>query len=194
MLTRFPCLALALCCACNAASPDPKVDETQPPEPAAAAADFAWDGVSTREHRDRSSGLRFALPVTGFRVTATHFDPSSAPIKLKHELRIEQDRREVVRIDVWHDTEALGLSGWFDKYLRFMATPDAAVEKSQAGRGQVDAIVVRHPRSYQAPAQRAVVLRLDTRIVRVTCIDDENPRSRAVFERVLERLELEGRQ
>ncbi len=189
-------LAASWLSGCNAASPDPKADEATEapgaPEPVAAS-DFAWDGKTTRSHRDTASALRFSVPVTGYRVTSTMFDRSSPPIKLKHELRIEQDRREVVRIDIWHDVEALGLTAWFDKYLRFMATPDAVVDGSRAGRERVDAIVVRHPRSPQARAQRAVVLALEGRIVRVTSIDDEDPLARAVFDRVLDGLEAEGR-
>jgi hypothetical protein len=185
-------LALWSCLACNAAAPDPKADEGEPPAVGEAVADFAWDGVSTRSHRDVASALRFSVPITGHRVTSTQFDPSSPPIKLKHELRIEQDRREVARIDVWHDVEALGLTAWFDKYLRFMVTRDAIVERSRASRARVDAIVVRHPRSPQAPAQRAVVIELEGRIVRVTSIADEDSRARAVFDRVLDDLELEA--
>jgi hypothetical protein len=184
-------LTACLCLACNAAGPDPKTDETAVPEPVAAA-DFDWDGTSVRRHRDRKSGLAFAVPATGFRVTATHFAPTSAG-KLEHELRIEQDRREVARIDVWYDRDDLGLSAWFDQHLRFMVTPDAVVEKSRASRGRVETIVVRHPRSPHARARRAAVLWLDGRVVRVTSLDDDDPQVRAIFERVLEQLEI-GRQ
>jgi hypothetical protein len=188
------------CLACNAASPDPKADDLQAAEPSPAAdgklavADFDWDGVSTRPHRDQPSALRFAVPVTGYRLTSTEFDRSTPPIKLKHELLIEQDRREVVRMDVWYDAEQLGLAAWFDKYLRFMATPDAIVERTRAGRGGVDAILILQPRSPQARSQRAAVLALEDKIVRVTSIDDEDPQGRAVFDRVLADLEAEAKQ
>ena len=184
-------LALYLVFGCNATAPDPKLDESAPPEPVAAA-DFSWDGQRTRAHRDRPSGLRFAVPVTGYRVTATHFTPRPAPDKLVHELRIEEDRREVVRIDVWHDSEGLGLSTWFDRYLRFMLTHDALLERGRAARADVDAIVIRHPRSPHATARRAVVLALEGRIVRVTTIDDGDPESRAVAAKLVAELEAEA--
>jgi len=184
-------LAASICCACNAGGLDPKANEGDPPANVSPP-DFAWDGVTTRPYRDAASGLRFAVPVTGYRVTSTRFDPNSPPIKMKNELTIEQDAREVVRIDVWHDSERLGLTAWFDKYLRFMTTPDAAVEAARAGRAHVDAIVVVHPRSPQALAQRSVVFDLQGRIVRVTSLDDDDPRTRAVFERVLDALDAEG--
>jgi hypothetical protein len=182
-------VAAWLSSACNAASTDPKgdPDPAQPP----AAADFAWDGVATRAHQDTPSSLRFPVPATGYRVTATHFDPATPPEKMKHELRIDQDRHEVVRIEVWNDSEALGLTAWFDKYLRFMVTPDAVVEASRAGRGNANAIVVRHPRSEQALARRSVVFAADGRILRVTSIDDADSRARAVFEHVLAGLEAD---
>ena len=184
-------LVLGLVLGCNASAPDPKLDESAPPEPVGAA-DFSWDGQRTRAHRDGPSGLRFALPVAGYRVTATHFAPRPAPEKLVHELRIEQDRREVVRIDVWHDTERLGLSAWALRHLRFMLTHDAVVERGRAARPEVDAIVIRHPRSPHATARRAVVLALAGRIVRVTTIDDGDPESRAVAAKLVSELEAEA--
>jgi hypothetical protein len=196
--TALALLVAWSCFGCNAAGPDPKADELEVFEPGVAApekvaiADFDWDGVSTRPHRDEPSALKFAVPVTGFRVTSTEFDRSSPPVKLKHEIMIEQDRREVVRIDVWYDVERLGLAAWFDKYLRFMNTPAATIDRSRAGRRSVEAIVIVHPRSPQARSQRAVVLALDDRIVRVTSVDDEDAHGRAVFDRVLADLEAEA--
>lgn len=189
----FPALLLAgFACACTAGGTDPKESAaTGAPAPEVANADYAWDGVTRRSHRDRESALRFPVPVTGYRVTASHFDPSTPPIKLKHELVLEQDRREVVRIDVWNDSEGLGLTGFFDQYLRFMVTPDALVERTRATRRHAEAIVVRHPRSPHALSRRSIVVELDGRIVRVTSVDDDDSRSRSVADGVLDGLESE---
>lgn len=191
-LTSVPCLLalLGLSQACNTSAPDPKAEEGEPPAEIAAS-DFGWDGVSVRDHRDTPSRLRFPIPVTGYRVTASHYDEKSPPIKLKHEILIEQERREVVRVDVWYDVEGRGLTAFFDEHLRFMVTPDAAVERTRVGKSQVDAIVVRHPRSPHAPAQRAVVLALDDRILRLTSLDDADTRTRAVFDPIVAGLEME---
>lgn len=184
-------LGAGLALACNVEPNDPKSDPQHPP-PAIGAADFAWDGVHVRTHRDAPSALRFPVPVTGYRVTATHFDPATPPVKMKHELSLSQDRREVLRIEVWNDTEGLGLQAWFDQYLRFMATPDAVVETARAGRNRVDSIVVRQPRSEQALARRSVILALEGRILRVTSIDDADPTCSAIFDRVVDALETDG--
>lgn len=184
-------LALGLCTACNAATPDPKAKEDEPAAEVAAS-DFGWDGVSLREHRDAPSRLRFPIPVTGYRVTASHYPETTPPIKLKHEILLEQERREVARIDVWYDVEGRGLTGFFDEYLRFMATADASIERTKVGKRRVDAIVVRHPRSPHSPPQRAVVLALDDRILRITSLDDSDVRARAAVDPIVADLELEA--
>ncbi len=194
MLRRliFAALAVLVSCACNAASVDPKDDPNEAPR-APSAADFSWDGRSAHAFRDTSSGLRFLVPATGYRVTATHFERSTPPIKLKHEIKITAGRNEVVRIDVWNNVERLELSAWFDKYLRFMVTPETRVDLSSAGRRGVPAIVVEQPRSTQATARRAAVLQLGDRVVRVTCLDAEDSRARAVFDRALGDSRRRGR-
>jgi hypothetical protein len=126
-------------------------------------------------------------------VTSTAFDRSAPSIKLKHEIVIAEERRELVRIDVWYDDEGLGLRRWFDERLGFMKTPNARVEVTRAGRERVEAISILHPRSYQAPSQRFALLALGDRIVRVTAFDAADERSRALFDTVVESLALEER-
>jgi hypothetical protein len=190
-LTLGSLLALAwLASACSVEGDDPKADPGGTPE--VGAADFAWNGTAMRNHRDAPSALSFPVPVTGFRVTAMHFDPATGPIKMKHELTLSQDRREVIRIEVWNDTQQLGLDAFFDEYLRFMASPESVVERARAGRAGVDAIVVRQPRSEQSAPRRHTVFALDGQIVRVTAIDDTDPTTAKIYDRVTRNLELGG--
>ena len=105
---------------------------------------------------------------------------------------IAADRREVLRIEVWENSEGLELNAWFDKYLRFMATPDASVEAGKAGHARADAILIRQPGSEQATPRSNAVFALGRRVLRVTCIDAGDPRSMAIFERVTGELDLDG--
>jgi hypothetical protein len=189
----FALLVASSCLGCDSAPPDTMPGGAEAPT-GTAVSDVGWDGVSTRPYRDHASALRFPVPATGFVVTSTRFAPDSPPIKLKNQLVITRDRGDVVRIDVWVDSEHLGLRGFFDRYLQFMASPDAAVETTRAGSARETAILVRHPRSYQAPAQRHVVLAAGDEIVRVTALDDDDPGARAVFDRIALGIDLEDKQ
>lgn len=180
------CVTLA---ACNAGGLDPKEDPNE--EAPLGAHDFAWDGLEMRAHRDNSAQLRFLVPATGYRVTATHFDPSTPPVKLKHSIVLAEERREILRIEVWNNVERLALRDWFDRYLAFTRPSDAIIEPARAGRGETEAIVVLFPRSPQALARRAAVFALGERIVRVTSIDDADPRAHALYRRVLHSLEAD---
>jgi hypothetical protein len=174
---------------CEVQGNDPKAD----PVPAkVGAADLDWDGVALRSHRDAPSALRFPIPATGYRVRATHFDPSTPPIKMKHEISILRERSEVIRVDVWNDSEGLGLNAWFEKYLRFMATPDATVETTRAGKVGASSIVVLQPRSEQATARRHVITEIDGRVLRVTVTDADDARAGAIFDRISADLEVEA--
>ncbi len=182
-------MSLALV-ACNAGGVDPK--ESPNEEPSVGTSDFEWDGNEMRLHRDAPAGLRFLVPATGYRVTATHFELSTPPVKMKHSITLSEDRSEVLRIEVWDNVERLSLADWFQRYLDFMRAPDAVVESTHAARAGGDAIVILQPRSPQALARRSAVLALGPRVVRLTCIDDANPRFHALYERVFLSLEADG--
>jgi hypothetical protein len=181
-------MLLWLACACNVQGDDPKVDPREPRE--IGTQDYAWDGISMRQHRDRASATAFPMPATGFRVRATHFDAQTPPIKMKHEIELTRDGQDVIRIEIWNDTERLGLDGFFDKYLRFMVASGAEVETTHAGQSGAPAIVVRQPRSEQAAPRRHTVFEVDGRIVRVTAIDDTDPTTAAIYDRVTKNFEL----
>lgn len=183
-------LALAgLACGCEVQGNDPKADLTSPPS--VGAADLDWNGSAMRSLRDAPSHLRFPVPATGYRVRATHFDPSTPPVKMKHEISIRRDRSEVVRIDVWRDSEGLGLDAFFEKYLRFMATSNSVVETARGGKAADDAIVIRQPRSEQATARRHLIVEIGDRVLRLTQIDADDSRARAIFDRIASDLEVE---
>jgi len=174
---------------CEVQGEDPKAD---PVPPKVGAVELDWDGVAVRSHRDAPSALRFPIPATGYRVRATHFDPSTPPVKMKHEISIIRDRYEVLRVDVWNDSEGLGLNAWFNRYLGFMATPSSIVETTRAGKAGETAIIVREPRSEQATARRNVIVEIDGRVVRVTQLDEDDARARSIFDGITRDLEVEG--
>jgi hypothetical protein len=181
---------VALAIACSVEGNDPKVDPTRPAE--VAASDFDWDGIATRSHLDRPTRLRFPVPATGYRVTATHFAPTSAPIKMKHQIALADGRRDVVRIEIWENSEGLDLNEWFSKYLGFMATADAVITPSRATATQVAAISVRHPGSEQSRPREHMIVALGSRVLRISVLDADDRRSKAIFTRIARELVQEG--
>jgi hypothetical protein len=182
--SRFSIFVLgSLLAACNAGGLDPKQDPSA--EPSVGTADYDWDGLGMRPQRDTRAKLRYLVPAAGYRVTGNHF-PRSTPEKLRHSIVFAEGRHEVLSIEVWDNPAGTPLPQWFEQNLAFMRTRDASVREAP------NAIEVVHPRSPQALARRAAIFALGGRVLRVTAIDDDDPRVRSLFGRVLSSIAEDG--
>jgi len=180
---RLGLLATALCsiaAACNGATAD-GAQQGEPVTVAASSALFA----------DPVIGCRFAMPDIGLRVAAEHFDPSSPAQKMKHTIALSGPATQVLRIDVWQNTEGLALRAWFDKYLAFSVNPGATVQSRLVGRARTTAIVVDQKRSPQSQARRIVTFAVRERVFRITCFDSDDAISTDVLNKVLDTFEGE---
>ena len=157
---------------------------TGEPKPAPPAT--TWDGRSLARHVDAAEGFAFDVPAAGYRLATERFPRSTPPRKIKDIVTISGPQGVAVTVDVWHGSEGLALEPWFERHLGFMRAPDALVGPGTATAARVPAIHVAQPRSEQAAGRDAAVFASGARVFRVTCHDRDDPRSRAVYERLLE--------
>lgn len=172
---------------CNAGDAPSQATSAGEPAPSPAAA------ASPLVYAEATLGCRFTLPDMGLRAVTDHFDPATPPYKMKHSIAVTSPVGPVLRVDVWDDTEHLGLKAWFEKYLSFTVTPDAAVESRLLGKGGVPGIVVDQKRSPQSQAKRIAVFAQADRVFRVTCFDSEDAAALEAFQTVLGSFEPEAR-
>jgi hypothetical protein len=156
------------------------------PKPAPPAS--TWDGRGFARQVDRAAGLAFDLPAAGYHLAAERFPRTTPPRKIKDLLTVTGPQGVAVTVDVWHDPEGLALAAWFERHLAFMRAPDALVGDGTATAARVPAILVAQPRSEQAAGRDAAVFAVGSRVFRVTCHDRDDPRSQAVYARLLATL------
>ena len=160
------------------------------PKPAPPAA--TWDGRSLARHVDAAAGFAFDAPAAGYRLATERFPRTTPPHKIKDIVTLSGPRGVAVTVDVWHNAEGLALAPWFERHLGFMRAPEALVGPGTAARARLPAILVAQPRSDQAAGRDATVFASGARVFRVTCHDRDDPRSRAVYERLLETFTAEA--
>lgn len=198
MASRLPAIlgTLFFCACAETPSTPPAPAAPLAPLPTAkpAALEHAWNGVTVQEHVDARSGLRFAVPLSGYRLSEEHFDPATPRHQMKHTFVLTGSAGPAVSIDVWSNPDGTVVEKWFDTYLGFMAAPDATVKRNPRG------VLVDQPRSTQSYGRRAAIFPVTPRtrtsppaatatlMVRVTCHDVADPLAVKAFERVVRSL------
>jgi hypothetical protein len=120
-----------------------------------------------------------------------HYDLTLPPRKFKHAVTLSGAGGPVLGVEVWHNEEGLPQEAWFDKYMAFTLAGEATRSARAVGSARAPAIVVDQPR-IQAPARRLAVVAIGERVFRITCLDHEDPQSRAAFEMVVETFDAEA--
>ncbi len=149
-----------------------------------------WDGVTWRPISDPVTSLHFEVPMLGFRVEKRHLArPPLGVVTATYD--ISGPEGQEVGIDVFDNPQGLGLHDFFDRYLSFMRDGGAFVSDGTVGRSALPAIVMEQPVAPGILPQAATVCALGGRIIRVTCLNEENRRAGEVYVRVLDTLTIE---
>ncbi len=144
----------------------------------------AWDGKSYRLYSDQASGLSLEAPLTEERLEFRHFDPSGPVAQAKHIVTLFGPNGAEVTVDVWEAGAPIEAGHFFETYLPFLRGPDVAIATILVPGPNVPGLLFTQPRG-QAFARRTVLYAEGSRVVRITCLNDEDDRTRRVFERVL---------
>jgi hypothetical protein len=144
----------------------------------------AWDGKSFRVYADKASGLSLEAPLTEERLEFRHFDPKSPVVQAKHIVTLFGPNGAEVTVDVWDNGAPAEAGHFFETYLPFLRGPDVAIATILVPGPNVPGLLFAQPRG-QAFARRTVLFAQGNQVVRITCLNDEDDRTRRVFERVL---------
>ena len=180
-------LAILLLVGAFTACADPGAGE---PKPAPLAG--TWDGHTMVRHVDHAAGLAFDLPASGYRLAARRASRDLPAYKFRESVTISGPDGAAVTVDVWDNPDALALAPWFERHLAFTQLPPALTSSGTATAARVPAILVSQPRSEQAAGRDIAVFASGGRVFRVTCHDRDDPRSQAVYARVLETFAAEA--
>lgn len=156
--------------------------------PVPTPATHAWDGVSLRTHVDTSARLSLPVPASDFLVEAHHF-PEAVAGEIRHSLLVLRTAGQLLLVDVFENPERLSLQEFFDTHLAFLRDPLTLVIEGQGGTDRTPAILLDQPRTGQAWAQRLAVFQLGQRIVKLSCLDRDDPTQLWLFEQALEQIE-----
>lgn len=172
-------------------SPEPGLASNAAPLAAAPATSSARTAgrLGRASYVDREAGCRFGYPA-GLHAVTDHFDPALPPYKIRHAVTLSNAEGPVLRVDVWVDSEGLGLQAWFDKYLSFTLADGVAATPLRVGATAMAGLVIDRPRE-RAPAQRIVALAHGDRIFRITSLDSDEPSSRGALHDVLDSFDAE---
>ncbi len=151
------------------------------PEPAS----VAWDGESVRLHTDAPARLQLSVPTADYLVEARHFPAGPAGV-LRHTLLVTGSRGQLLLVDVFDNPDRLTLGQFFEVHLGWLRDPSTSVLDGVAGKDGVPALLVDQPRTGQAWAQRLAVFALGDRILKVSCLNRDDPILLRLFERALE--------
>jgi hypothetical protein len=196
--------AAGLVAACSVGAP--AIDE--PAEEPASAPIVASAALQAKpgEYRFHSAvGARLRFPVlrAGVLIEERHFDPSLPASKFRHSIHLSTEAGPAVILEVWDNPQRLDVHAWFNAHLAFLVSPGSRSEESPPGdaprvserpmtRARVAGILVEQPPSPQAPSQSIAVFALGDQIVRVSGLDPEgNAKARAMFERIVEQIDVE---
>ncbi len=150
----------------------------------------AWDGHSFRAWHDPRAQLSFEAPLTAFRLEARHFDEAKLG-QARHLLTLFGPNGAEVTVDVFFDAGPADVGRFFEQHLSFLRQPEVSVASVLVkGPGRPGLLFVQ-PRG-QAFARRTVLFAFGQRVVRVSCENADDERARAVFEHLLETLQVGG--
>ena len=178
--------AIALLCAVGGCA-ESGTGEPKPAPPAA-----TWDGLTTVRHVERAAGLAFDVPATGYLVEARRHARALPAHKFRDSVILSGPHGVAVTVEAWDNPGGLELAAWFERHLAFSRVPPALTATGTATAARVPAILVQQPRSEQAAGRDLAVFAVGARVFRVTCHDRDDPRSRAVYERLLETFTAEA--
>ncbi|MFT3839950.1 MAG: hypothetical protein QM723_23385 [Myxococcaceae bacterium] len=151
----------------------------------------AWDGKSYRVYADAASGLSLEAPLTEERIEFRHFDPKGPVGEAKHIVTLHGPNGAEVTVDVWDTGVPIEAGHFFETYLPFLRAPNVGIATVLVPGPNVAGLLFTQPRG-QAFARRTVVFAQGNRVVRLTCLNDEDERTRLVFERALATVKLGG--
>ena len=172
---------LALATTADARDFGPTPGEVSPP----------WDGRTFRTMTDDVTGLSVDVPMHAFRFETRHFGTGLPAGRATEAYTIYGPAgTEEVSIELFDDRDTLGLDGFFDRHLDFMARNASIRRGSTIGVQKTPAIVIEQPSLPGSYARVSAVFARGRRIVRVTCINGESDRAVAVYDRVLESISL----
>jgi hypothetical protein len=151
----------------------------------------AWDGKSYRLYSDKGSGLSLEAPLTEERLEFRHFDAAGPITQAKHIVTLFGPSGAEVTVDVWDNRAPADAGHFFETYLPFLRGPDVAIATILVPGPNVPGLLFAQPRG-QAFARRTVLYAEGNLVVRLTCLNDEDERTRRVFDHVLATLKSGG--
>ena len=156
-----------------------------------------WDGESFRGHVDGAARVAFEVPLTGFLLEARHFEPrgdgADDSNKVKHLLTLSGPGGPDVTVDVWESPRPVDVVKFVDAWLGFLRDADTTTVSVAVTPRRVEGLLFAQPRSGQSFGRLTAVFAVGARVFRITCLDKDDVRARAVFERVLETFDAEPR-
>ncbi|GMU60678.1 MAG: hypothetical protein AMXMBFR34_24410 [Myxococcaceae bacterium] len=138
---------------------------------------------------------RFRIPLpAGVGVDVKHFDPTLPAYKFRHLVELHTPQGVAVIIEVWDNPTRQPLEGWFSENMGFLLDGHTRVSQREVTTSRVQAFLLEQPRSPMAISLGFAVFAAQARVYRVSVIDADAELSlapRALFEAVLDRMELE---
>lgn len=148
-----------------------------------------WDFHSWRRYEDPKAQLAFPVPLTQTLVESRHFTGTS-PGQMTDVITLSGPQGFELEIGVFRDAGALELEDWIASYAAFLKTADTTRLLWHATRAHLRAQLFEQPRDGQTWARRTAVFRAGNRIIKLSCLNKDDPRSEAEFETILEQLEV----
>jgi hypothetical protein len=149
-----------------------------------------WDFQTFRHLVDDPTGVGFDVPMQGFLLETRHFDAKTPDFRVKHSFTVSGPGGLEVTIDVFANPEGLDLARFLDTRLGFLRDGTEAVSRRTAGARRVPALFLERPKQPGSFAQPVALLALGSRVFRVTCNDEDDPRAALVFARILRTLDV----
>jgi hypothetical protein len=149
-----------------------------------------WDGATFRAYSDEAANVSFEVPLTQFRVESRHFDEAKVG-QARHLLVLSGPEGAEVTVDVFYDAGPAEAGRFFEEHLPFLRQPEVSIASVMVEGPRLPGLLFVQPRM-QAFARRTVLFASGERVVRITCLNADDTRTRAVFERVLKTFHLEG--
>ncbi len=142
-----------------------------------------WDGATFRAYSDETAKVSFEVPLTAFRLESRHFD--EAKLGQAHDLLVLSGPQGAeVTVDVFVDAGPAEPGRFFEQHLSFLRQPEVSIASVMVEGPRRPGLLFVQPRG-QAFARRTVLFAEGARVFRVTCLDADDARARAVFEHVL---------
>ncbi len=167
---------------------DPQHAQQHPAEPSVAVPRVA---EPFRAHHDARAGCRFPVPVSDFKVTSRHFDPSGPIDQIRHQITVTLGDHQAVRIDLWDDPQRRPAAAWLERHLSFLLDDSRSATTRRLTAWDLEGLVLEHPSSPQAHPRTTALVAAGGRVFLITCLLAHDSRAVALFERIITEFEPE---